>query len=52
MSNRLFKGEAVPGGVSRPERGRSRKSGAQTVLGVAFIRFLRGMVRLDGQRFR
>ena len=48
MSNRLFNGEAVPGGVPRPERGRSRKSVAQIVWGVAFIRSLQGMVRLDG----
>ena len=52
MSNRLFNGEAVPGGVPRPERGRSRKSVAQIVWGVAFIRSLQGTVRLDGRGFR
>ena len=52
MSNRLFNGKALPGGVPRPERGRSRKSAAQTVLGVAFIRSLQGTVRLDGRGFR
>ena len=45
MSNRLFNGKALPGGVPRPERGRSRKSAAQTVLGGGFYTF----VARDGQ---
>ena len=43
MSNRLLNGKALLGGVPGLEGGRSR----QSVLGVAFICLLRGMVRLD-----
>ena len=46
VSNRLFNGEAPPGGVPGPE------VYAGTLLGVVFIRSLRGVVRLNGWGFR
>ena len=46
VSNRLFNGEAPPGGVPGPE------VCAGTLLGVVFIRSLRGVVRLNGWGFR
>ena len=45
MSNRLFNGEALLGGVPGPYRGRSRKSGL--CWEVVYMRSLQGMVRLD-----
>ena len=47
MSNRLCNGEALPGGVPRPKRGRSRKSAPDRV-GGGFYMF----VARDGQARR
>ena len=47
MSNRLFNGEALPGGVPGPEGGRSRKSAPRPCWGVVYMRSLWGIVRLD-----
>ena len=47
MSDRLLNGEALPGGVSGPERGRLRKSAPGLCWGVVYMRSLWGIVRLD-----
>ena len=50
VSNRLFNGEALPGGVPGPKGGRSRKSRPDCV-GGGFYSLLQRMVRLDGRAF-
>ena len=51
MSNRLFNGEAIPGGVPGPERGRSRKSTPRPCCGwLLYARWRDGQARWTGVR--